>query len=110
MVARENLDSQVKDLVNKVMIPSTFNGEVIRKNKSFKHGSHPDEAILVAMGVKTSVGRKHDHCGLYMASTQSENASDASFKIKGKGKIKTKSRQKWSKQNKNKKQTMYKRS
>ena len=38
MVARENLDSQVKDLVNKVMIPSTFNGEVIRKNKALSMG------------------------------------------------------------------------
>ena len=86
MVARENIDSQVKNLVNKVMNPSTFNGEVIRKNKSFKHGSHPDEAILVAMGVKTSVGRNNDHCGLYSANTQSENTSDASFETKGKGK------------------------
>ena len=47
MVARENLDSQVKDLINKAMNPSTFNGEVVRKNTSFKHGSHPEGAIFV---------------------------------------------------------------
>ena len=70
------------------MNPSTFNGEVVPKNKSFQHGSHPEEAIFVAMGVKTSVGRNNDHCGLYMASTQSENGSDASFESKEKSKEK----------------------
>ena len=58
MVARENPDSQVKDFVNKAMNPSTFHGEVVPNNKCFKHVSHPEEALLVAMGVKTSVGRQ----------------------------------------------------
>ena len=86
MVARDLFDLKVKDLGDKATVRSTFNGEVVRKNKSFKPGSRPDEAVLYSMGVKTSYGKNNKYCGMYNVKTQ--KCSDASFITKGKGKSK----------------------
>ena len=93
MVARENLRFCIKDLAKNKAIArnsstsdeiscflstsNTFDGEVIRKNKSFKRGSRPEEVCLVSNGVKSSKGKNGKYCGVYYTTKSQSKDSDA---------------------------------
>ena len=105
MVARENLRFCRKDLARSKAIacnPSTsdgiscylstsntFDGEVIRKNKSFKRGSRPEEVCLVSNGVKSSKGKNGSYCGVYYTKSQSKDSDAPMTKKSWKGKSKS---------------------
>ena len=70
MVARDLISNTFRGMSSSAV---DFNSEVIRKNKSFREGSLPDnEAPLLVMSTKTRGDKNGDYCGVYNRSIKTQ--------------------------------------